>query len=106
MSYATEAASHTARKVQRCTWCWQCINPGEQYKRYRYFNDGDVGTVKAHPECYEAIQEYAAQQHAPNAVKPQLIEEQDTEGVWWCCVTTADDCWEQQTWRRCMNQQD
>lgn len=55
MSAVTEATVQTARVPHRCTWCWQRINVGEQYTRYRYFDCGDAGTVKAHPECYNAI---------------------------------------------------
>jgi hypothetical protein len=59
MGYATEPTSHKAIKTHRCSWCWQLINIGETYKKYRYFMDGDAGTVKAHPECMDAIDECA-----------------------------------------------
>lgn len=56
MSYSTEPTTQRAIKPHRCTWCWQLINPGEQYSRYRYFDGGDAGTVKLHPECFDAMQ--------------------------------------------------
>lgn len=61
MTYISEATTQAARKRHRCTWCWQHIEIGETYKRY-FYADGDTGTVKAHPECYDAIQEYAAEE--------------------------------------------
>ncbi len=36
------------------------IEAGEQYRRYRYWCDGDAGTVKLHAECFEAMQDEAA----------------------------------------------
>lgn len=59
MSHTTEPTQHKAKKPHRCEWCWQRINEGEQYKRYRYFDGGDAGTVKMHPECFDAMQEAA-----------------------------------------------
>lgn len=55
MSAQTETTSHVARKNHRCTWCWQLVKPGESYKRYRFYDGGDTGTVKMHPECYGVI---------------------------------------------------
>ena len=52
----TETTTHKARKRHRCTWCWQFIEIGETYLRYRYYGD-DACTVKEHPECYEAMLE-------------------------------------------------
>ena len=46
MSAQTETTNHVARKNHRCTWCWQLVKPGESYKRYRFFDGGDTGTVK------------------------------------------------------------
>lgn len=34
--------------------CGEAINIGEQYRRWRCYDSGDVGTVKMHPECYDA----------------------------------------------------
>ena len=61
MNHFTEPTLHRAIKPHRCNWCWQHIVIGEQYKRYRFFNGGDVGTVKMHPECFDAMQEEAAE---------------------------------------------
>lgn len=62
MSAQTETTNRVARKNHRCTWCWQLVKPGESYKRYRFFDGGDTGTVKMHPECYGAMQELAAEE--------------------------------------------
>lgn len=62
MSAQTETTAHVARKDHRCTWCWQRIKSGGTYQRYRFFDGGDVGTVKMHPECYGAMQELAAEE--------------------------------------------
>lgn len=61
MSTFTETTTHCAIKQHRCTWCWQFIEPGEQYRRYRFFDGGDVGTVKMHPECFDAMQAEVAE---------------------------------------------
>jgi hypothetical protein len=55
MNHFTEPTTQTARKTHRCTWCWQLIEPGEEYKRYRHFDNGEARTEKLHPECYEAM---------------------------------------------------
>ena len=60
MASQTEASTQAARKRHRCTWCWQFIEIGDQYARYRYYDGGDVGTVRMHPECHGAMQEEAA----------------------------------------------
>lgn len=61
MSNCTETTTHAAKKLHRCSWCWETINPKELYKRYRWFDGGDAGTVKMHPECYDAMQEEASE---------------------------------------------
>lgn len=77
MSYCTEVESHKAKKVHRCEWCWQRIEIGERYMRYRFFDGGEAGTVKAHPECYDAIQELAHEEGGyaewiPGQERPQV----------------------------------
>ena len=61
MSHYTEPTAQKAVKRHQCTWCWQFIEPGETYKRYRFFDGGDAGTVKMHPECFDVMQEEAAE---------------------------------------------
>lgn len=46
-----------ARKAHRCSWCGERINPGETYKRWRFFHNGDAGTCKMHPECFDAMED-------------------------------------------------
>ena len=58
--HMTEVETHKARKAHRCEWCWQRIDEGAEYKRYRYYDGGDAATIKMHPECMEAMQEEAA----------------------------------------------
>lgn len=62
MHSMTPTEQHKARKQHRCDWCWQFIVVGETYKRYRYYNGGDAGTVRMHPECYEAMQDAASEE--------------------------------------------
>ncbi|CAB4154600.1 hypothetical protein UFOVP652_17 [uncultured Caudovirales phage] len=57
MSHVTESTCHTAIKRHRCTWCWQFIEAGEQYQRYRYYDGGEASTIKMHPECFDAMQQ-------------------------------------------------
>lgn len=58
--YATPTETHKAKKQHRCEWCWQFIEAGETYNRYRFYADGEAGTVKMHPECYEVMQDEAS----------------------------------------------
>ncbi len=62
MSYVTETEAHKARKSHRCKWCWQHIELGTEYRRYRYYVGGEAGTVKMHPECYDAMQDEAREE--------------------------------------------
>jgi hypothetical protein len=50
-----------ARKPHECSWCGERIEKGMPYKRYRYFDGGDAGTVKLHPECEAASAELIAE---------------------------------------------
>ena len=59
MTYATEPKTHVAKNNHRCDWCWELINKGETYKRYRWYDGGEASTVKMHPECFEASGELA-----------------------------------------------
>lgn len=61
MASQTETTTQGARIRHHCMWCWQSINIGEPYKRYRYFDGGDSGVVKMHPECYGAMQDAASE---------------------------------------------
>lgn len=46
-----------ARGRHYCDWCGQGVERGESYKRYRAFGNDGAGTVKMHPECYDAMQD-------------------------------------------------
>lgn len=58
----SEVECHQARKRHRCSWCWQQIEVGEKYRRYRFYDDGEAATVKMHPECHDAMQEAAREE--------------------------------------------
>jgi hypothetical protein len=78
----TPTETHKARKRHRCDWCWQFIEPGAVYSRYRFYNDGEAGTVKMHPECHDAMQEEAREaggfiEWTPGQDRPDLS---NTEG--------------------------
>ena len=62
MTHFTEPTTHKAKQRHRCDWCWQRIDPGEQYTRYRFYDDGDAGTMKLHEDCYGAMQEAVAEE--------------------------------------------
>ncbi len=58
MSATTEIeVIKSARKNHRCSYCGTRIVIGETYKRYRFFDGGDAGTVRIHPECLAAFDE-------------------------------------------------
>ena len=50
----------SAKKKHLCSWCGQAIESGSEYVKYRFFDGGDCGTVKEHPECYQAMHEMPA----------------------------------------------
>ena len=62
MATATKVETHKSAKVHRCTWCWQGIKCGTEYRRYRWWNRGDTRTEKMHPECYLAMIEAAKEE--------------------------------------------
>lgn len=51
-----------AKKRHRCSWCAEGIEVGETYKHYRSFGDDGWATVKLHQECYDAMEELAAEE--------------------------------------------
>jgi len=59
MSASTTPETLKARKQHCCTWCYEHIEIGRLYMRYRYFDLGDAGTVKMHPECMSAMEDMA-----------------------------------------------
>lgn len=62
MGTMSETETLKAAKAHRCTWCWQRIEPGELYRRYRWWNGGDAGTEKMHPECHDAMTDAAEEE--------------------------------------------
>lgn len=48
-----------ARKAHACSWCGERIEVGDTYTRYRFFQHGDAGTCRMHPECLAAMHEEA-----------------------------------------------
>lgn len=59
--HCTDPETITAAKTKhRCSWCWQVIDPGASYIRWRFYDGGDAGTCKAHPECFDAMNEVAS----------------------------------------------
>lgn len=62
MSTVLSTGTHKAKKLHRCSWCWEHIKAAETYKRYRWVDGGDAGTEKMHLECYEAMGDLARQE--------------------------------------------
>jgi predicted RNA-binding Zn-ribbon protein involved in translation (DUF1610 family) len=50
---STTPETHKAAKVYLCDSCGERVQVGEQYVRWRCFDDGDAGTVRMHPECHQ-----------------------------------------------------
>ena len=53
--YATQTETHNALKSHRCSWCSDRIDVGTVYRRYRFYDGVDAGTVKMHTECYDVM---------------------------------------------------
>ncbi len=62
MSRMTQPKTVLAKKAHGCDWCGQRIEPGEGYVTYRWFNGGDAGTSKMHPECDKACAQAAREE--------------------------------------------
>jgi hypothetical protein len=55
MAHQTEVEEiKRSRKRRRCDWCYELIEIGQPYRRWRWFSYGDASTVRVHPECDEA----------------------------------------------------
>lgn len=80
MTFSTEATQQRSRKPRRCSWCWQFIETGHLYKRYRYYREGDAGTACMHPECFDAMQEAAEAEGGWIEWTPGQERPQPTEG--------------------------
>jgi hypothetical protein len=79
--YATETETHKARKRYRCEWCWQFVEIGDTYKRYRFYDGGEASTIRMHPECHDAMEEEASEEGGwiewtPGRERPTAIGEQ------------------------------
>lgn len=86
MTSQTETTTQKANKPHRCTWCWQRIGVGETYNRYRFFDGGDAGTVKMHPECYDAMLDAAREEGGwiewtPGMERPSTKAAEQKEGA-------------------------
>lgn len=78
--HATEPTTQAAMKSYRCNWCWQAIKPGETYRRYRFYSDGDAGTTRMHPECFAVMKEEADKEGGwfdwtPGQERPAIAQE-------------------------------
>ena len=62
MGSMTATTTQRAKKFHRCSWCWEEIQIGETYARYRYFDYGEAGTCKMHPECLSAMEDAAREE--------------------------------------------
>ena len=80
----TDVVTREARKPTRCHWCWESIAKGESHQTYTQFSDGRASTTRMHPECYEAMQDYAREveyyarevEWAPGMERPARTEEE------------------------------
>lgn len=70
MSQTIIQSIKSAKKQHQCSWCNGSILPGEAYSRYRYFDGGDAGIVKMHPECLEASEELISHEGGPIEFSP------------------------------------
>ena len=48
---STRTTEQVARKWHQCSLCGERIMAGTKYKRWRWFDGSDAGTVKVHFEC-------------------------------------------------------
>lgn len=73
----------TALKQYKCDWCWQHVVPGQTYKRYRFADGQEAGTVRLHHECFDAMQELAKEEGGhcewtPGMERPKVNHEAQT----------------------------
>lgn len=52
----------SSRKIRTCDWCGELIRIGEPYESYRWREGGDVGTIRVHPECLDAMRRTAREE--------------------------------------------
>ncbi len=57
--YTTAALHYKAKKQYQCDWCCQRIEIGDAYSRYRFYDGGEASTMRMHPECFDAAQDFA-----------------------------------------------
>lgn len=71
------------------------VEAGEQVDKRQ---DGAIDKLTGIQETWQKIY----QQQAANAPPPRRepLRETDADGTW-CCETTRERCWEEQTWERC-----
>ncbi len=74
-----------ARKAHQCDWCYDAIEVGEQYRSWRWKSGDYIGTVKEHPECYEAQSELV---HAQGGGEIEFTPGDNPRGCW--CGFDAD----------------
>lgn len=59
MSHASDTINiKAARSTHTCDWCGTRIEAGEPYLKWTWFDEGTATTVKAHPDCLDAVNEH------------------------------------------------
>lgn len=54
MNYATASIQRNAKTTHKCSWCGQIIERETKYRRWAWFDEGTVSTIKMHLECHIA----------------------------------------------------
>jgi len=67
--------------IWQCSWCWDHMKKGERYREQRYVEDGEIVTVRFHPECGEAHVRADLEHDEPiNEPQPRGMTKEEKEG--------------------------
>jgi hypothetical protein len=59
------------RADKKCDWCWECINAGDPSVVCSGIFEGDFFASRYHPECNDAIIQFANKNNAWSEPLPQ-----------------------------------
>lgn len=82
----TDLISDETCECRKPRKCWQCCQPiaiGEQYRRTKWTDGGEMQTYSAHTDCHEAAEYYVKLADLNSDEFPYLA----------CDLEPEDECW-------------